>query len=308
MAMRLLINAGLAVAAAALLAACATVTPSAVGHRHGHAHHARLVSGIPAPPAGSRAEATALARLMLSRIDLAVGARRLPPMPVPAALRQPALFGLAAASLDLHELFVLPQPMATAASFLGAHVPNGMSQYSSGGLGGPTGLQSQAVSYMVRSVPAGVYMAQLVLTVAPSASGGSVLRADAQVLWYPPRTAAEYIDPGRYHVLTITVTTYGTRLHTFRKVVTSQAVIAQLADVLDRSRVLPSMTISCPATFAYYQLGFAVAEHSQPVIVLHAAESSCEGIQIRVRGRKQPSLQDATALVDAVGRVVGSTP
>jgi hypothetical protein len=306
MAMRFLINAALAVAAAAALTACGTVARPAVGHRQAHARRAKLASAVPAPRAGNRAEATALARLMLARIELPVGARRLPPTPVPLALRQPALLGLAAASLDLHELFALPESMGTAASFLAKHVPRGMSQFSSGGgLGGPAGLQNQDVSYMVRSVPAGVYVAQLALTVAADTSGGSVLRADAQVLWYPPRTAAEYIDPVRYHVLTITVTTYGTRLRRLHMVVTSAAAIAGLADVLDSSRVLPSMTISCPAGFAYYQLGFAVAEHRQPVIVVNAAQSPCEGVQVRVGGRRQPSLQDATALVDAVDRLLG---
>ena len=34
-------------------------------------------------------------------------------------------------------------------------------------------------------------------TIAPVSSGGSLVRADAQVIWFPPRTAAEY-DPARY--------------------------------------------------------------------------------------------------------------
>jgi hypothetical protein len=36
--------------------------------------------------------------------------------------------------------------------------------------------------------------------------------------------AAEHIDPARYHLLAVTVTIDGRRLHTMHKVVTSQAV------------------------------------------------------------------------------------
>lgn len=306
--MRVFIKAGLAVVAATALAACSTPGPSAASHRRAHPHDAKLVVDVPAPPAGSRPEAAALARLVLARLSLPAGARRLPPTPVPAALQQPTLLGLTAASLDVHELFELPQSMSTAASFLAAHKPKNMMLFSSGSAGDAAGPQNQAVSYLTRSVPAGLYEVLLDLTVAPDGYGGSVLRADAQVVWYPPRTAAEYIDPARYRALTITVTTYGTRPHTVRTVVTSPAAIARLADVLDRSQVLPARTISCTLGLASYQLAFAVAAHSRPVVVVDAAEWPCEGAQIRVGGRWQPSLQDAASVVSAVDRLLRLRP
>ena len=73
------------------------------------------------------------------------------------------------------------------------------------------------------------------MTVAPAAAGGSLVRADAQVIWVPARTAAEHIDPARYHALRISVTVYNPRLRTIRRVVTSQAAIRRLADALNRS-------------------------------------------------------------------------
>lgn len=247
----------------------------------------------------------ALARLILSRIRLPAGARLLPPAPVPAALRHPALLGGAAAAFDRHTLYALPETMSTVASFLMAHLPRGMSQFSVGTLSGPGGPESQDISYTVRSVPGGVYTAQLAVTIAPRTSGGSVLRADAQVLWYPPRTAAEYIDPARYHVLTITVRIWGTKPHTIRKVVTSQAAIAQVADVLDTSRALPSTTISCPVPVAYFRLSFAVTKEGQPGVIVDVSQWPCEGVQIRADGHRQPSLQDATAVVTVVDRLTG---
>ena len=250
----------------------------------------------------------ALARLILSRIRLPAGARLLPPAPVPAALRHPALLGGAAAAFDRHTLYALPETMSTVASFLMAHLPRGMSQFSVGTLSGPGGPESQDISYTVRSVPGGVYTAQLAVTIAPRTSGGSVLRADAQVLWYPPRTAAEYIQPGRYHVLTITVTIFGAKKHTVRTVVTSPAAIARLAGILDASRVLPSRTISCTLPSVYYRLAFAAAKDTGPGVVVDVSRWPCEGIQIRVDGRTQPSLQAGISLVDAVDRLLGINP
>lgn len=305
--MRMLIRASLALAAAASLAACGTASaPAATGHRR--AHTTSAASHLAVPAAGSRGEAVALARLILSRIRLPAGARLLPAEPVPAALRHPALLGLAAASLDVHELYALPEPMGTAASFLMAHRPPGMSWSSDGTLSGPGGPESQDISYTVRSVPSGVYTAQLGVTIAPRASGGSVLRADAQVLWYPPRTAAEYIQPGRYHVLTITVTIFGAKKHTVRTVVTSPAAIARLAGILDASRVLPSRTISCTLPSVYYRLAFAAAKDTGPGVVVDVSRWPCEGIQIRVDGRTQPSLQAGIPLVDAIDRLLGIKP
>jgi hypothetical protein len=264
---------------------------------------------ITSPPAGTRAESVALARKLLSKLRLPAGSRRLPPEPVPPQLRQVSLWGLATASLDTHRLFELPQSMASVAATLTAHVPAGMSVGSTGSSSGPTGVTSEEVSYTPRSVPTGVNAAQLALTVVPGWSGGSLVRADAQVVWYPPRTSAEYIDPAHYHAVTVAITIWGnSRPHTIRKILTSLAAVAQLAGVLDRSRVNPTMTISCPVAFAYYTLEFAVSRNTPPAVVVNASRWPCEGVRVRVHGRNQPSLQDALALVAVADRIIGVTP
>ena len=305
--MRVPVRVGLALATVALLAACGSVAaPVATGPRV-HPGGTQLVARG-GPPAGSRAEAVTLARLMLSRLRLPAGARRLPSAPVPPSLRSPSLWAGAAGQLDLHQIYELRQPMDAVAQFLTARVPAGMSQAGTGEGAGPSGVTSMAVSYTPRSVPAGIYMAQLVLTVVPAGSGGSMVRADAQVIWFPPRTAAEHIDPARYHVLAITVTIYGRRLHTLHKVVTSQAVITRLAEALNRSPVRPVQTISCPFVFADYRLAFAVFRQARPVVVVVATRWPCEGAQIRVSGRLQPPLEDAGTVVTTADQVLGVTP
>jgi len=279
-----------------------SATPPGSATRRGSA--TRPASAIPGPPAGSRAEAAALARLLLSRVPLPPGARRLPQIPLPPSLTAPA-YGYAggSASLDQYQLFVLAQPVGTAAAMLAARVPPGMGDGGTGG-GGTT----RDVSYLARSVLAGIASAQLVLTIAPASSGGSMLRADAQVIWYPPRSAAEYIDPARYHVLGLVVTIFGRNPHTVRKVVTSQAFIARLAETLDRAQAEPTATVVCPADFEDYQLSFSVSRSSRPEVTVRANETGCGGAQVAVNGQSQPSLADYGAVGALVRQVVPVTP
>jgi hypothetical protein len=296
-----------AVSLAVALTACGSVvTPPATGPSPSVA---RSAAAIPGPPAGSRAEAAALARQLLARLRLPPGARRLPSEPLPASLSEPAVeYAGGSASLDQHRLFVLTQPMAAAASSLAAQVPPGLGESGTGRESGPDGVTMQEVGYQPRSVPAGIVSAQLVLTVVPGASGGSLLRADAQVTWYPPRSAAEYIDPARYHVLSLVVTIFGRHPHTVRKVVTSQAFIARLAETLDRSQAEPTGTVACPADFEDYQLSFSVSQSSRPAVTVRASEAGCGGAQVAVNGQSQPSLADDGAVGALVRQVVPVTP
>ena len=294
-----------AVSLAVTLTACGSVvTPPATGPSPSATPSA---AAIPGPPAGSRAEAAALARQLLARLRLPPGARRLPSEPLPPSLSEPAVqYAGGSASLDQYRLFALTQPMATAAALLAAQVPPGLDESGTGSGSGPDGATMQEVDYQPRSVPAGIAGAQLVFTVVPALSGGSLLRADAQVTWYPPRTAAEYIDPARYHVLSIAVSISGRKPHTVHKVVTSHAFIARLAELLDRLQAEPPGVEACPAIWADYQVAFSVSRHSGPVVVISFNETGCGGTGITVNGRSQPPVEDhgtVAALVDQVVKV-----
>ena len=260
------------------------------------------------PPAGSRPEAAALARLLLSRLVLPSGARRLPQTPLPSSLIQPFYGpGDVSSSLDQYRLFALTQPMGDAAAFLAAHVPAGLAENGEGQGSGPAGVTMREVTYLAQHVPAGIAAAQLVVTLAPASSGGSLLRADAQVTWYPSRTAAEYIDPARYHVLSIRVFVAGRHPHIVHQVVTSQAFIARLATALNRMQAEVLEAVHCPAIFADYTLSFSVSRSSRPVVVVTANETGCGGAGITVNGQQQPPLVDqngtVASLVDQVVNV-----
>jgi hypothetical protein len=303
---RIPVSVSACLAAAATLTACGSVAPPASGT---HPHPGGTTRAMTGPPAGSKAEAAALAQLMLSRLRLPPGASRLPSSPVPSSLSEPAAgYAGGSASLDQYQLFAAPQSMGTVAAFLAARAPAGMGKSGTGQGSGSAGGPFMEVSYLARPVPEGVAGAHLVLTVVPAASGGSLLRADAQVTWYPARTAAEYIDPARYHALTVTVTLYGQRVRTIGKVVTSEAVIARFAEALDRSPAEPPGTMACPAELADYRLAFSVSRHSRPVVVVWSAEWGCGGSAVTVGGHPQPALKDNGAVAALADQVLHIAP
>jgi hypothetical protein len=303
----ILVLAGASLAAASL-AGCGTVSVPPGGDPSAPGGAATTAPGIPAPPAGSRAEAAALAGNLLSRLRLPASTRRLPSTPAPPFLSQPASEPVDRALLDEHRFFAVAEPPGALSGYLVAHVPDGMTSFGTGEGSGPGEPTTLDVLYLARPVPAGIYSAQVDLTMVPDGSGGSRLRADAQVIWYPSRTAAEYVDPARYHVLTMTVTVDGRKQRTIHKVVTSQADIARLAAALDRSPAEPPVWISCPAIFVTYQLALSVSRHTRPDVVIFANSISCGGTAITVDGRPQPGLADDGAVAAAAARALGYTP
>jgi hypothetical protein len=304
---RVPVSVSMCLAVAATLTACGSVAAPPASRTH--PHPGGTTQAVTGPPAGSKAEAAALAGTMLSRLRLPPGARRLPSAPLPSSLSEPAArYAGGSASLDQYRLFAAPQPMGTVAAFLAARLPAGMGKGGTGQGSGSASGSFMEVSYLVRPVPVGVAGAGLVLTVVPAASGGSLLRADAQVTWYPPRTAAEYIDPARYQALTITVTLYGQRVRKVREVVTSQAVITRFAQALDRSPAAPPGATVCPAERADYHLGFSVSRHGVPVVVVSSTRGSCGGSAITVGGHAQPALEDNGAVAALADEVLHVTP
>jgi hypothetical protein len=300
--MRVLIRTGLILAAVAALAACGTATMP-------HPRDPPATAMPPGAASGSRAEATALGGLLLSKLRLPPGTLPRPAQSLPPSLSEPAL-GCAGCTtdVDVHQLFAVAEPAASVVATLSAHAPAGMSLAGAGREWGPGPAitQWQEVGYAATPVPAGIAWARVVVTVVPAASGRSLLRADAQVTWYPPRTFAEYIDPGYYHALTITATSYGHGVHTAHAVVTSQAVITRLAEALDRSPAWPpELLLSCPAELVSYQLAFSVSRHSHPDVVV--SDGSCGGTGITVDGKSQPSLDDGGAVAAIAGQALHVT-
>jgi hypothetical protein len=287
-----------AVAIMACLAACGSVaarTAAASGPNRGRParSHDAKASGAPAvPAAGTTAEAEAEARRLLAGLVLPGGARRLPGRPVPGAVSSPGQN--LGTGFDRYRLFSLPLSMEAAQQFVQAHLPDGLTSSGTGEGSDGGGPEYDVVSADVapRDVPAGIYTAQLVYTIAPNAGGGSLLRADAQIIIYPARSAAEYVDPGGIRSVTVSHTAPDPA----SRMITSRAEIARLARLVDGEHAFPlGLVFSCPAELPpSYQLTFAPVSASRPAVVVDPA--NCMGDGVYAGGVRQPTLLDSGLL------------
>ena len=249
------------------------------------------------PAAGSRAGAQALARRLLLRLGLPPGARPVPMRMRPPLLRQPQVSYGGTHQADVHALFRLSEPMTAVQGFLRAHPPGGMKLSGYGQLSSAAGVTMMTVSDAPRSLPAGINSAELSTAVVPAAGGGSLLRADAAVTWYPARSAAEWIDPARYREAVVSITMFNPRRHTVTRAITSPGAIARLAEQANGLHAAPYQQLSCPAILASYRITFVPAAGPAPRVLV--TPSGCLTVGVTVAGAAQPQLWGDTGLIGA---------
>lgn len=242
------------------------------------------------PAAGSRSQALVLARQLLWRLDLPPGAHRTRLPLLPPGLRRTGGYAVTGAVVDIHRLFRLPQPVLAARSFLLAHRPAGMPVSGYSGVSGHTVMAVQDVSFGLRSLPAGIDDAQLVATLVPGSRAGSLLRVDAQVIWFPPRSGAEYVHPSAYRGVTVTVQLMNPRTRTVTRTFTSLVVISRLAGLFDGLHGAPYQQWSCPSIDTTDRLEFLPARPGGHAVVV--SPSQCLNVSVASGGRAQPDLWD----------------
>jgi hypothetical protein len=270
-----------AVVVVLLAAACNTVRPS--GPPPGQPG-----GGLGMLPSGTRAQAIALARRMLDDLVLPSGvAIRFVRTP-PPALRRPAEELGSGHLVDRHEILKLPVPARELAGFLRRHVPPGMTRTGSGRSGGGSQPVLTFLTDSWRRLPGGLYEADLVTSVLAARGGMSLLRSDAEVIWYPPRTNAEYVNPSRFRAVTVSMTTLNPKRLAMRRTFTSRTIITVVARSLNSLHADPGLVFGCPASTASYRISFLPATASQGRIV--AAPSTCQVVAMTVDGRPQPDL------------------
>jgi hypothetical protein len=208
----------------------------------------------PWPPGGSPAVARAVGMRMLARLVLPPGSRR-----VSASREPPRAEVIGSDSLiDLHRFFSIPLPMLDAATFVNRHTPVG--SRPNGPELGTTSSQSGAVyfdfvSFYLRKAPVGVTGdTMLLVTFAEGPHGSTLARADAEVVWYPPRTAAEYLRPGAIRSARITATLLNPKPRHIVRVIRSRHAIGTLTALLNGMHAAGRDDWSCPAFRVDYRL------------------------------------------------------
>jgi hypothetical protein len=275
---------GAAVACALVLAGCGTAPGPALAANHARGQRT-YASAVPGPAGGSPALARAVARRLIGKLVpvLPGGAHRIGPRAEPKR----AEVMVAPTLVDKSRFFFVPLPVGAVGSYLQAHPPAGM-KYTGDGVSGDV---VSMVIYMMKAAPPGIdYGTELLASLGPGKHGGTVLRADAEVIWYPPRSAAEYLYPGRYRAVAIHATFSGHKPATISRTFTSARVIGGLAALFNHMRaVTPGTIYGCPPVGTSFQIAFTPAGH-RPVVTV--GPSYCLGDSIVVGGKRQPALAD----------------
>jgi hypothetical protein len=239
---------------------------------------------------------------MLAHLVLPPGSRRI------SARRQPPRAEVIGSSslVDLHRFFSIPLHTLDAATFVNRHTPIGFRP--NGPELGTTSSQSgatfyQFVSFYLRKAPVGITAdTMLLVTFADGPHGSTVARADAEVVWYPPRTATEYIRPGAISSARINATFMNPRTRRFSKVITSRHAIARLTALLNGMHAAANDYWSCPTYTAAYHLTLIGRGGESRVAV---DPTGCVTDGVVVNGKAQPSLFDpADRLMKALHKLL----
>ena len=230
---------------------------------------------------------------MLSRLVVPPGSQAAHPSPVPPPLSVPTAGGNLPYTVEVHRFVLVREPAAAVQSFLLAHVPAGMG-WAGDGLAQDTAnaVTVLSVSYSPRSLPSGLTNAELGTAAMPSAGGETLIRADASVSWFPPRSAAEQLTAASFRSVTVTATEMFPRPGTVTRTVTSPVVISRLVAVVNSLPATPYPDVaamSCAPGGTVYRLEFI------PGVVIYAG--GCGGSDaITVNGKEQPRLWDLGVL------------
>jgi hypothetical protein len=287
-----------AVAVGALIAGCG-FAHSWLGFAGRAGSPVRGIHARPWPPGGSPAIARAFGRRMLAGLVLPPGARRIGFRRVPDRADLTGSDNL----VDVRSFFVVPMPMPALAVFLKDHPPGRALTSGTGTSNSQTGVTEDHIEFQWRSTPVGVTGdSQLVVSLAPGRRGSTVARVDAEVVWYPPRTAAEYVRADAIRSARITANFYNPTRHV-AKVITSGRAIARLATLLNGMRASDNSTTMCPMFGADYRVTF-IGRGGQPRIAVDAVGCLRDGVH--VNGLTQPQLWDPkNRLVSALNRLLG---
>jgi hypothetical protein len=275
-----------AVVLLALAAGCGTISAPKSTAGASAAQQAQAGRRLPWPPGGSRTLARAVGRQLLARLELPPGSRRTGRRGSP---RRAEVIG-SLSLVDLSRFFIMPMPMQAAETFFRGHAPVGLLANGTDTVSDRSGVTEEGVSFSFRVPPTGITSdTELLVSLAPGPDGRTIGRADAEVVWYPPRTRAEYLRAAAIRSARITASFMNPEPRRFAKVIRSRRAIARLAVLLNRMRATDNSIMFCPAIDASYHVTF-IGLAGQPRVVVDATGCARDGVS--AGGRAQPPLWD----------------
>jgi hypothetical protein len=291
------------------------VTPSVTTVGTGQAATAGTTASAPSPAQRAAADAAS----MLAAFSAPPGAVRTGPLPV-SWLAQAAMSSLSPDLVSRTAWWRVPGQPQAVLGWVRAHVPAGFTLAGSGSQGpplrklepghpGPVQIVGQEWNAELSRPPvAGLFdQRQLVVAVARYTAGQTALRVDAQVVWLPPKPAAEQI-PASARVVTITaIPGVGPPAGYDQPVtITDPAKVARIAAVVNALPVFPPGMMSCPMDQGRaMRLTFKAAPAGTVLAVVTGEIAGCGGVAVTIGGKPMLTLRGGYPMQQQVSAIVG---
>jgi hypothetical protein len=264
-------------------------------------------SSIVGPQAGSRAKAEAFDSLLLHRLAFPPGTQPAHLSHLPPVLKDPwAGSGESAppGSVDLGQLDTVNLGSAATEGFLLRHSPSGAGSAGRGQENGPSGVIVRFLYFHPSSLPQGIDDAEIVILLVPQGAAATLIGAYVHVIWYPSRTAAEYLNTADFGSVSIRAIFLNPRPHEIKRTFRSPADIGKLAGLLNGLPAAPNAAISCPSASVSYQITFKTRTVGKADVVV--TTDGCYAATVTSNGIPQPALLDIrNALPATAGRMLG---
>jgi hypothetical protein len=195
-------------------------------------------------------------------------------------------------TIDYHHYFWLPGDPSVVLNEItvarGATPQGG----TTGESGNPPGPDWWSITY-AWPVRNGLFSEEVTLQDERGARGGSVLRADSDVVWLPAKSKYDVVAAGA-KVVTIVATR-------------TTARIAAIAGLVDRQHVTLDVTMSCPAETGYetVQIAFRTSKRALPYSVVTVTPDCPWAVSIETGGHEGDPLTGAVQIIALLHRLVG---
>jgi hypothetical protein len=280
---------GLAVVGLAALLLVGASGPTSASAQQTEGARPASVSARPGePPSATRAGARRLGRRFLALAVLPPGTRPFKGKKAPDGLGQPVETIAATSYTDVHKIFIADRSMRAVLRFLNHHHPRGMTETGSGEVTENWRVIKE-VDYSPRHLPPAYKEIDLLVEVVRGHHGHAGIRTDAELVWYPPRSAAEHLTPGHFKSVTINAVIYGTGVSHEQRTFRQRAIIDKLARVLNSAPASPGGWESCPVILESYTLTFTPVKGKAGATV---QVPGCFQLYVTVGGHAQPALAD----------------
>ncbi len=220
--------------------------------------------------------------------------------------------------VDQSTWWTAPGSTALVTAWVQAHVPPGAAMVGSGSTSTRGTVTSRYVVFAFAARQPVLTERALTAMVAPDGPAQVALRADAQVVWDPARSAASLVEPAMVGSITVTRrpgfpmlagpgTTVGLPAHDTTVTTTNPALVHHIVTVLDGLPVDNSGVHSCPAWSGLAFTMNLVARDKTTLATVSGNQAQCGGLALTVGGKPQPSVDDpGDVLLGQVASMLGT--